>query len=454
MKVNLKRLSLGVALLVVSAVAAYQAMPSFADDSKLSITQVDRPFLSELRGATFHVSSRSRDGGIYLSGSSAKTQALFAKIDSTGKVMWTRRIEQQPLNRGLSAFDSSDGGSWGIGYGWSRDVRAEEDARRGTGTLKPYEIYKLQGEAEYQYLLKMDSSGKPLTKSQLTSGEAHFVQCGIDTGDGLVFIGRAHVAYRSAYGVPWVEKTDYDGKVLWETTIARDGDELLDTPGADCRGLNVTDSGMIVWAGSVQPRTLKRVDGEDVLVDENSLRAPFNTIVFMLDQSGKEIHRIRRKDADVAYLFPAANGYSLVEHYQPHIPDSVRSLPMITAIGLITQITNTDGGIRVTKLDTALQVLKTDDYKIPAFNRQLGAVVSRRAGEYFFAGCNKDSVQAVAYLNTDRNKVEVSNVFPPGKRINQCALFSWLSIASNDDLLLSAASEQDGDRLLAIRRMP
>jgi hypothetical protein len=404
----------------------------------------------------------SGDGGILLAGSTDSSHSLFMKINTAGKKVWSKLIDQKwPVYSGFNAFDSSDGGYWGIGYAYSRDIR--EDRRKETNPLKRREI---EDQTSYQYLLKMDSSGEPLKQSQLSTIQTHNITCGIEVDNGLVFIGWDHFTYdnpsaksgENTIAVPWIEKTDKDGKMLWQKTLSQDGNEVLELrfdlqSQRNCKGL-ITSSGKIVWATSVQHTALARLVGNDAQPQTNSpVRPQFETVILMFDQAGNEIHRMISKDADNAFLFPSSDGFSLVEHFLPHVPDSVMKLPLFLAAGAISAINSTDGGVRLTRLDANLQVLKTSEYKIPAINAKLGDVFLQKNGKYFLAGCNTDGVQEFLYLNSINNKFEVSSIYPH-KSMNQCAEFAWTENPLNNELLLFTSNTLDGHKLMTIKYVP
>lgn len=404
----------------------------------------------------------SRDGSLLLAGSTDSTHSLFMKMNPSGKIEWLKTIDQKwPIYTSLYSFDSSDGGYWSIGFAFDRDTR--EDVRKEINSAKRREI---DDRARYQYLLKMDSSGEPLRQSHLPSIQTHNVTCGIDVNDGFVFTGLDHFTYddpstttgKNTIAVHWIEKTDKDGNMLWQKSLSQDENEVLEfrfylQGQSNCKGL-IASSGTIVWATTVVHSVLERAEGKEANEQTHSTQRPqYETVILMLDQAGNEIHRVKSKDADNAFLFPLSDGFSLVEHFLPRVPDAVMKLPLLLAAGPIALANSIDGGVRITKLDADLQVVKTNEYKIPAINAKLGDILFTKNGGYLLAGCNNDSVQAIVYLNGISNKFEVSSIYPH-KTMNQCAEFAWAENSLNDKFILLTSNSLDGHKVMTIKYLP
>lgn len=420
---------------------------------------------SKLDGIKIYSFYPSQKNSFLLAGDTDKSHSLFLKIslpENAGlpaKLDWQKVIAQNwPVYSATYSFNSSDGGYWGIGYAYSKDVQQEIKAAH-----KPFAWLDIVRNVEYNYLIKLDHQGNPLQQKPLVTDEYHDVTCGIDVKDGLVFIGRATATYEKpsiagtmSIDVPWIEKTDKEGKMLWQKAFSQNNDEALQLKFTskdqiNCKGLSVSPSGNIVWATVLNPIKLEyQTDKYIIPQDSPHSKSYFETIIFELDQAGNEIHRMESMNADNASIFSSVSGFSLVEHFQPYVPASVKELSPPLAVGQILSAQSKDGGIRLTNLNANLQILKVNEYKLPALNNIMGDILFKENGEVFVAGCNNDGVQAIVYLNSVTNKVDVSKIYPY-KAANQCATFGWAEYPHSDALLLYAGNNLDGFRLMTIK---
>ena len=454
----------------VAAMAAIACVTSLARASGLvfegaqTIYPPGRTDTNPFESPSVRAASVSRDGALLLAGSTDDLHSLYVRLKPDGSLAWVRTFEQKwPRYAGNYAFEGSDGDYWGLGISYSRDIRDEQ--RKAT---KPFEALNLAGQVQYQYLLRMDSTGTAIAQRQLFHPSEHNITCGIDVGSGVVLSGWDQIkvdapALREGFRIrtlPWIEKTTTDGRVLWEKSISALGnsDIVLYVNWQDqinCKGLSQLPSGTFVWVTTVENAAISESGKTDPQsASEDASGKNLETLLVSVDSSGTERRSAVGKGADRAYLLPLEDGTIwLIEHLRPGIPESVYRLPILLAGPAVRAASKSGGGIRVSKLDGNLRILRTRDLTIPQLNGKLGDAILVGDSEFLVAGCDMEGVQAVTRFGADAGVNEVRKVYEHQSAF-QCATFAWTRNPANGDYMLFAANEKDGVRLFSLRLLP
>jgi hypothetical protein len=256
----------------------------------------------------------SRDSGILIAGQFHDERdapmAFLMKITPQAVARWQLLSAHEPLyDPPTSIFDASDGGYWEIGRGHIEDPNSINSP-----SLKWNERLEREINGAYYYLGKIDAGGhlgwrKPITET----GQSPLVTCGSQSPDGVIVTGSTGVEYggspdgRFGAAAPWIEKLDLSGAVVWKRTIAEDEDKVLSIPfdssSRTCAGIQVSPTGDIAWAVTVDAYAKKHAGGRTVVdSDQRSVTANPMTLVIALDKDGKETHRLRSMDSNSAFL--------------------------------------------------------------------------------------------------------------------------------------------------------
>lgn len=402
----------------------------------------------------------SRNGGFLMTGSTDSSHSWILSTTPTMTLQWARVIDQGWPAYGASfGLDAMDGGYWIVGLAYSRDIR-QELKESAAGKARPW--FDITKEVAYDYLLKLDPKGAPVWQRRASEGYSHHIYCGAETDDGLILVGWGTATYEKqatqtgsvSVTVPWIEKIDKTGKLVWQKLVTEDGDDLLmqrRNPG--CNGLRISSRGTITWAFSVNPVPLQRAQDRTILPVAQLYRADHpETIILQLDPQGHELHRMRSQDADSVFLFAVDNGFSLVEHFRPHIPEKVKTAPpalAVLAVGEMQRAYATDGGARITSLDENLGVHSRTKYKIPPLSDRLEAVLPTNDGGYLLAGCDPSAVNTIARVNPGRGPTDVMKIFPEGAQ--QCGTFGLAPGATDAEVVLFIGNSLRGNRVLRIK---
>jgi hypothetical protein len=171
--------------------------------------------------------------------------------------------------------------------------------------------------------------------------------CGVQIDGGVLLVGMKSKLWAdqptntgTALGKElWVIKLNDKGGVLWETSIAVDGDELvapLQLRQAECSIHRPDDQGNVAFAISFQAGSSIVRDGKRIVVGpEIKHEERHRILVFKFDAEGKELARARLRDATRPRLFKTANGYVVID----------------------SSLLRSQRGVRQTTLDRDLKVL-------------------------------------------------------------------------------------------------
>ena len=392
----------------------------------------------------------SRDSGILIAGQFHDERdapmAFLMKITPQAVAQWQLLSAHEALyDPPTSIFDASDGGYWEIGRGYTEDPGAMKSS-----SLKWNKRLEREINGAYFYLGKIDAGGhlgwrKPITEP----GQSPLVTCGSKSPDGVIVTGSTGVGYEGSpdgkFGAsaPWIEKLDLSAAVVWKRTIAEDEDKVLSIPfdssSRTCAGIQVSLSGDIVWAVTVDAYAKKHTGGRTV-VDSEQRSATANpmTLVIALDKDGKEIHRFRSMDSNSAFLLTRGDRYTLVDHYRPHLADVLLTLPPVLSVAATLPAVKADSGARITTFDGHLNVITSSKIAYRGFNDKLRAVVPAEDGGYYVIGCSIDLAENhLAYIDS-QTKIVRSIKLSQG----QCGYFGLaLSPGSSDILVYSSVSE-------------
>ncbi len=372
--------------------------------------------------------------------------SFLMKISPQAVAQWQLLSVHEPhYDPPTNIFDASDGGYWEIGKGHIEDLGATK-----ASSLKWNERISLDIKATYFYLGKIDAAGhigwrKPITEP----GLSHLVTCGSKSPDGVIVTGSTDAEYEGlpdgkfGASAPWIEKLDLSGAVVWKRTIAEDEDKILSIPfdssSRTCAGIQVSPSGDIIWAVIVDAYTKKHAGGRTV-VDSEQRSATANpiTLIIALDKDGKETHRLRSMDSNSAFLLTRGDGYTLVDHFRPHLADVLLKLPPALSVAATLPVVKADSGVRITTFDSHLNVITSSKIAYRGFNDKLRAVLPTEDGGYYVIGCSIDLAENhLAYIDS-QSKIARSIKLGQG----QCGYFGLaLTPSSNDVLVYSSVSE-------------
>ena len=259
--------------------AAFSATAIAADEfslvRKVNLSPASTPVKGFLSVDSFGL---SRDGGILISGrfhdERDAPMAFLMKLTPQAVAQWQILSAEEPLyDPPTSIFDASDGGFWELGMGQLEDpdptepssTKRNERAAKGIGT--------------YFYLGKLDAGGHITWRKPITEpGLSHRVACGTKSSDGVIVTGSTGAEYEGLSGgkfgasAPWIAKLDQSGIIVWEKTIAEDEDKVLSIPYNSlfktCPGIQVSPTGDIVWAVTIDSFAKKHSGGRTVVDSE------------------------------------------------------------------------------------------------------------------------------------------------------------------------------------------
>jgi hypothetical protein len=393
----------------------------------------------------------SRDSGILIAGQFHDEHdvpmAFVMKITPQAVAQWQLLSAHEPLyDPPTGIFDASDGSYWEIGTGHIEDPSATK-----ASSLKWNERTARDINATYFYLGKIDAGGHIGWRKPITGpGLSHMVACGSKSPDGVIVSGSTDAEYEGSpdgkFGAsaPWIEKLDLSGTVVWERTIAEDEDKILSIPfdsltSRTCAGIQVSPSGDIAWAVTVDAYAKKRTGGRTVVESEQrSATANPMTLIIALDKDGKETRRVRSLDSNSAFLLTRGDGYTLVDHFRPHLADALLKLPPVLSVAATLPAVKAESGARITTFNSHLDVITSDKIAYRGFNDRLRAVLPTEDGGYYVIGCSIDLAENhLAYIDS---KTKIVRSIKLGQ--GQCAYFGLASTpASNDVLVYSSVSE-------------
>ncbi|MGH8455995.1 MAG: DUF4124 domain-containing protein [Stenotrophobium sp.] len=437
--------------------SSYAPKSGFTILSTTSVRPLEKGRKGYSRGTFF---SQLPDGGFLIAGANLlpwdtpgnKTLSTWIqKISGAMHSEWQQVTPDDPQNGGLSfAIPSTDGGYWAVGVAYGKP--AEKSGQPGA-------VPRTQFEQPYDYLSKLGPHGEVLwTHPATDAGEWHGLYCGVEARDGLYLVGTHAQTYVQPDGktnsipVPWIEKLDKDGRLLWQKAIPDDGNKILDVTSVEtgCGKLTTDDAGRISWAITAYPVPFERKNGQLQITPTDALQLLFDdeTVVVQLDPQGNELHRRVSTGAQNAFLMHTAAGYTLIEHFwrKPSGPSN----PLVLVL-------QDKRGVRITDLDEDLKVQKITEHLVPALNDKLRAVLSADDGGYFLAGCNGSAANSIVYLRPDGLVSAPEQVMlgqcgkiglARGLRKNEIVMF--LEIAHSDDSqLLQAKFEPSKSSLSA-----
>jgi hypothetical protein len=438
--------SIGLLCLIAFSMTAIGA-DDFALVRKINLSPASTPMKGFSNVDSFGL---SRDSGILIAGQFHDERdapmAFLMKITPQAVAQWQLLSAHEPLyDPPTSIFDASDGGYWIIGKGHIEDPGATK-----ASSLKWNERISLDIKTTYFYLGKIGADGhigwrKPITEP----GLSHLVTCGSKSPDGVIVTGSTNAEYEGlpdgkfGASAPWIEKLDLSGAVVWERTIAEDEDKVLSIPfdssSRTCAGIQVSLSGDIVWAVTVDAYEKKHTGGRTVIDSEQrSATANPMTLIIALDKDGKETHRFRSMDSNSAFLLTRGDGYTLVDHFRPHLADVLLKLPPVLSVAATLPAVKADSGARITTFDSHLNVITSSKIAYRGFNDKLRAVLPAEDGGYYVIGCSIDLAENhLAYIDS-QTKIVRSIKLGQG----QCGYFGLaLTPGSNDVLVYSSVSE-------------
>lgn len=436
--------SIGLSCLVAFSMTAIGA-DEFSLVRKVNISPASTP----VKGfSTVDSFGLSRDGGILISGrfhdERDAPMAFLMKITPQAVAQWQILSAHEPLyDPPTNIFDASDAGYWETGQGHIEDAGAAESS-----SLKWNERRAREINATYFYLGKIDADGHTVWRKPITGpGLSHRVACGSKSPDGVIVTGSTDAEYQGSSGgnfgasAPWIEKLDVSGAVVWERTIAEDQGKVLSIPfnssTKTCTGVQVSPTGDIVWAVTVGAYVKKHTGGRTVVDGEqrSALANPM-TLVIALDKDGGETHRLRSMDSNSAFLLARGDGYTLVDHFRPHLVSALLKLPPTLSVAATLPAVEVDSGVRITKFDSHLNVIATSKIAFRGFNDTLRAVLPTEDGGYYVIGCAIELAENhLAYIDS-QSKIVRSIKLGQG----QCAYFGLeLAHPSNDVLVYSSA---------------
>jgi hypothetical protein len=438
--------SIALCCLVASSTTATGA-DDFALVRKINLSPASTPIKGFSSVDSFGL---SLDGGILIAGQFHDERdapmAFLMKITPQAVAQWQRLSAKEALyDPPASIFDASDGGYWEIGMGHIEDPNATE-----ASSLKWNERSAREINAKYFYLGKIDAGGQIVWRKPITEpGLSHLVTCGSKSPEGVIVTGSTNAEYEGlpagkfGASAPWIEKLDLSGAIVWKRTIAEDEDKVLSIPFDSllktCAGIQVSQSGDIAWAVTVVAFAKKHTGGRTVIDSEQrSARANPMTLVIALDKDGKETHRLRSMDSNSAFLFSRGDGYTLVDHFRPHLADALLKLPPVLSVAATLPAVKADSGARITTFNSHLDVITSSKIAYRGFNDKLRAVLPTEDGGYYVIGCSIDLAENhLAYIDS---KTKIVRSIKLGQ--GQCAYFGLASTpASNDVLVYSSVSE-------------
>lgn len=402
----------------------------------------------------------SANGGLLLAGRQGSYSAWTMHVSDNMKPDWVGAVDQGWPGIGARALaDARDGGFWAVGYGRLSDTRAAERKNR-----EPVRMLEIGLAVSYDYVARLDRTGKQLWRRPLFTGTPRRLYCIREAADGLVVLGDDSMTYRRAgdalppatLSVPWLAKLDQEGRVLWEHTLVGDDQAVLVRPlnlqEPLCTRLQIAVDGRITVATTVDEieGAVNGPEGTTLPDHYYDYRKSAGTLVVQLDGGGQVLHTARTDNADGAFLFAGANGYSLVEHMWQE-PDrkklkGANLLHIMAAMFANIQAS----GVRVTRFDNNLQKLDTQEIKLPAFFGRVSAVLPARSGGYFVAGCDESAYNSIAHI-TPAASVSAIERIKPSTRMNQCDTFGLAQGRNDGELLMFYGNSLVGNHIARLK---
>lgn len=291
-------------------------------------------------------------------------------------------------------IDAPNDSVWSVDEPYTQDIEALR--KQGLNNAQAgHQVWQ----SRYEALTLRGTHGELLWKKSISKpGDAHSIYCGARSGDELILTGWQSQPYveetdgeSGTLELPWVEKVDREGNVLWQTTVQAGKDFVALPWGVRknlCSCIQTGPDGVITLAITSSPLPVKR-DGGRTLAQLKGFRDSKTpqTLLVQLDAQGRQLRQVIIPGADTAFLFQEAGGLDLIEHVRPQLPSLVMKAPPAIGVAIGLPIITSGTVVRITKFDEALNQRSVVSIKTPEFDNNLNAALPMTQGGYLLAGC-------------------------------------------------------------------
>lgn len=402
-----------------------------------------RPEGAATAGApTPYALTKAADGGYLLAGAMAPWQPFVIKLSPIGDVEWQRLLDDHAARStsNYSIVETNDGGALLIGETSSAEVMP------GRWFPSDSERRYFAGISQTAYAVRLDAKGKLVWRKaygRLDKPYGGKFLCGMHATDGFLLVGTRpkdwlNQPLRSGgvwtTSALWILKLNNEGAIVWESELAMDGEELLDTADLTQEGCSLLASDSrktVVVAISAKGRQTLVQDGHRIVYGPQTYATNRFVLVVRLDTlAGRELGRFRLDEGVTPRLFAKRDHYVLIDNQLS--PDRGRR------------------AVRTTYLDQSLRVVSQRTGEASRAYFEMADAVAETNGGFHLTGFvvtppNERGASALAYL-TPTGEVTRITTFGSG-------LPSWhpagiaLGHTTNEIAVLEAENHQNDMRL-------